>query len=532
MGADKTSTWRWRAGAVALVLLTTLAMVLLSIVLARQQARSDQAKRAATYALDVLHRSEQTGDQIATAFRELAAAGVGADSPCDYATREHLQRFDATSSYIQMIGILQGDAIACSSYGWHGTPVDLGPVDYVSSTNTQIRRDVRLRFAPAVPFTVISDGRFAALIHRSLPVDASVTESGVSLSLLTASRRATLAQRGDFREAWIPDEDRLPPGGRRTIRIGDHVVSQARSARYDIVAIAALDAVHYQSVFYRFARVLVPFGLVVGLALGWLLLRVARAQSSLGAAIRGALRADQFFIVLQPIVDLSTRRWVGAEVLLRWQRADGQLVRPDLFIPVAEENGTIIDITQRVLAKAEPVLAELAKRTDGMFLSINLSPQDLLFDQTAVRLKRLLARAGAQPQQLHVEITERGFANTEAARERIAQLRATGLCVSIDDFGTGYSSLSELVNFELDTLKIDKTFVDTIGGEQVTSHVAYHIVELARSLKLETVAEGIETEAQAETLQQWGVKHGQGWLFSKPLTPDAFLRALPPGAAG
>jgi sensor c-di-GMP phosphodiesterase-like protein len=88
------------------------------------------------------------------------------------------------------------------------------------------------------------------------------------------------------------------------------------------------------------------------------------------------------------------------------------------------------------------------------------------------------------------------------------------------------------VSFELDTLKIDKTFVDTIGGEQVTSHVAFHIVELARSLKLETVAEGIETESQAATLLQWGVKHGQGWLFSKPLPPDAFLDALSPPAGG
>src|SRR5688500_8653275 len=222
MRADQTSSWRWRAAAAALVLLTTLAMVLLSIVLARQQARSDQLRRAGTYAADVLHRSEMTADQIAQGFRDLDEAGITAASPCDAATRARLQRIDAVSSYLQMIGVLDGDVVRCSSYGVHPTPIDLGPPDYISSTNTQIRRNVQLAFAPGDRFTVVADGRFAAVIHQSLPVDASISESGVSLALLAASRNEELAVRGEFLPAWRPVLGRLAPGERRTVVIGDH----------------------------------------------------------------------------------------------------------------------------------------------------------------------------------------------------------------------------------------------------------------------------------------------------------------------
>ncbi|WP_133500730.1 EAL domain-containing protein [Cognatilysobacter terrigena] len=176
---------------------------------------------------------------------------------------------------------------------------------------------------------------------------------------------------------------------------------------------------------------------------------------------------------------------------------------------------------------AEPVLTAIAARDDAFFLSINLSAHDLHREQTLDLLRGLVERSGAKPGQLHVEITERAFANTSSACDMVRRMRELGLRVSIDDFGTGYSSLAELTTFELDALKIDRAFVETIGSNAATAHVAFHIVEMARGLSLSMIAEGVENEHQAAILMDWHVPCAQGWLFAKPLPVAEFLARQP-----
>ena len=511
---------RWVSG--ALMVGAALVPVLLSLVLARHLALGDQAGRASFYADDVLRRSEDTAAQAASAFARLGE--LPPDGGCSQVARDLLREIDVDSSYLQMVGFVEGDTLVCSSYGNQTEPVPLGPVQHRYPSGLLLRQDVELPFAPGRHFIVTSNGRFAAVVHKALPVDTTIRDHGVSVAVVTVQTPSIYATRGKFDPAWIPSS--IAAGSKRTLRIGGYTVAQARAASLDIVAIASIGPDDYATTLERYAQLLVPVGLLFGMVFAWLVRRQARAQAGMAAGIRKALRDDQLFIVLQPIVSLASRRWMGAEVLLRWRHSDGRLVRPDLFIPVAEETGLIIEITARVFDKVEPVLAELHRRGSDVFLSVNLSPRDLLTDAALPRIRKLLERTGIPPVQLHVEVTERGFADTAAAREQVRRIRELGVRVSIDDFGTGYSSLSELVSFELDTLKIDKAFVDTIGSEAVTSQVAFHIVEMARSLKLETVAEGIEHEYQAQTLDQWGVDSGQGWLFAKPMSVDEFLERL------
>lgn len=511
--------------AILLVLVATLVPVAISLVLASRQAHNEQERSAVHYARDVLKRSELIAQQIARAFERMAA--LPAIEDCRRSALRELHAIDAGSSYLQLVGVVENDAIVCSSYGVQASPWPLGEVDYVSALGLRMRTDVRFPFAPGESFIVAENGRFAAVIHKALPVDATVAEPGVSLAIVSASRGHMIASRGNMDARWIPVAPGLAAGEQRTLMDGGTAVAQMRSNNYDLLAIAALGDEHYSGVVTGFARVMVPFGLVVGGLLSWLLLRIMRAQTTLPAAIRAGLRNREFFIELQPIVRLSDRAWVGAEVLLRWRRQDGRLVRPDLFIAAAEESGLIRQVTARVLELTAPVLRGIAGREDGFFLSVNLAADDLHHEAIAGQLAALLASTGASGPQLHVEITERALLDETLSQPQLEAIRALGVAISIDDFGTGYSSLSGLVGLRVDALKIDKAFVDTIGSEAVTSHVASHIVEMAHALSLQMIAEGVESPRQADTLAQWRVQYGQGWLFSASLPVGAFLSRLP-----
>ena len=507
-----------------LVALATLLPIGASVLLARQQARARQEQRALFYARDVLRRSEDTSKQIADAFRLMASTPDR--PPCSQARRQVLQRIDAASSYIQFVGRLDRGRIVCASYGEFEVPLELGKPDLISDKGLAIWLDIQFPFAADKRFIGIGNDKFVAVIHKSLPVDTTVAERDVSLAVISLAGQRTMSTRGRFLPAWMPKPGDLAPGTQKTRLIGRNVVSQVRSRGFDLAAVAALNEEDYGRELALFAKILVPIGVLTGLLLAYTVTRVAKGQMSLPAVIRSGLRNREFFVVFQPVVRLQDRAWVGAEALIRWKRPDGQVIRPDLFIPAAEETGLIHSLTTEVLRLVEPTLAALARRDDDLFLSVNLSRQDLHEAGMETLLHELIARSGARASQLHLEITERGLTDMDDARLMIDRVRAKGLCVAVDDFGTGYSSLSELGRLNLDMIKIDKAFVDTIDGATVTSQVAAHIVEMAHALSLGMIAEGIERDAQAQILESWHVLYGQGYLFAKPMSSRAFLEGL------
>jgi sensor c-di-GMP phosphodiesterase-like protein len=189
-----------------------------------------------------------------------------------------------------------------------------------------------------------------------------------------------------------------------------------------------------------------------------------------------------------------------------------------VFIPLAEANGMIQRITTRVMEIVVRDAAELLRADPQLHIAINLSPDDLHSEGMDTRMKELAASAGMGPASLMFEITERGLMSPDKARGVLLAVRAGGFRVAIDDFGTGHSSLSYLATYELDFLKIDKMFVDTLGTDAPTSLVTFHIIELARSLGLQMIAEGVETEAQRDILRERGVQYAQGWLFGRPMS--------------
>ncbi|MEQ9463903.1 MAG: EAL domain-containing protein [Haliea sp.] len=326
----------------------------------------------------------------------------------------------------------------------------------------------------------------------------------------------------------IPAESELPePGSLRRGLTVDRI-GQRVSSRFSLGTIFSIDIVAMQPLSEFWNRYL-PTLLLAG-ALGLLLLALwvfvvlsfSRRHLSLTAELRNAIERREIVLHYQPIVDLANGRCNGAEALARWTRENGDAVSPDVFVPMAEKAGMITDLTLAVLDLVLRDLGALLQADPGIAININLSAQDLESERLPLALESGLREAGLPASAIKLELTERALLDNELPRRRISQLRQQGHAVAIDDFGTGYSSLSYLESFELDILKIDKAFVDTIETHAVTGTVIGHVIEMAKSLQLDIVAEGIESQHQVAWLAQQGVRYGQGYYFSRPMAPGDF----------
>ncbi len=343
----------------------------------------------------------------------------------------------------------------------------------------------------------------------------------------TPDRRATLWV-DNLRLSAIPWDAQLPlpdalPVGVKVERERGQVTSHF--ARKTVLPIDVVAQEPIGNFWSRHGATLL-IGSVLGLLFiaAWIdiILRISRRELRPATELRRALAAGRISVQYQPVIDLRSSRCVGAEALARWQRGKGQWVSPNVFIPVAEEAGLIQDLTSAVLRTVIADLRRIAE-TGRISINLNLSHDDLKNERIGEELAASLKQARLPPQAIKLEITERALINSDTARALIRRFRERGHQIAVDDFGTGYSSLSYLQSFELDVLKIDKSFVDAIGTGAATGEVIVHVIEMAKSLGLEVVAEGVQTLEQVRWLVDHGVAYGQGYLFSKPLPVDDFI---------
>jgi diguanylate cyclase (GGDEF)-like protein/PAS domain S-box-containing protein len=248
----------------------------------------------------------------------------------------------------------------------------------------------------------------------------------------------------------------------------------------------------------------------------------ARAMERLllESRLRGAIEREEFVLHYQPQVELDSGRIVGVEALLRWQSADLGLLMPMAFIPLAEETGLIVPIGEWVMLEACRQLAQW--RAAGLpveRVAVNLSARQMHVGDVAQQINRILDDCGLPPGCLDIEITESlAMEQPERTRALLLSLKQRGITLSMDDFGTGYSSLGYLKQYPLDVLKIDRSFVRDIATDPNDAAIVSTIIAMARSLNLTVLGEGIETEAQRQFLLQQGCRHGQGYLFGRPVS--------------
>ena len=240
--------------------------------------------------------------------------------------------------------------------------------------------------------------------------------------------------------------------------------------------------------------------------------------------VQAAVEAGEMRVHLQPIVDLETLEVEGHEALVRWQHPQRGLLGPDSFIAIAEETGAIVPMGWWVLEQA----CEQAQTWPSGQIGVNLAAAQLLDPAAVTTVAGILTRTGIDPRRVVLEITESVFLDTEAIGHRLLQLRALGVLLAIDDFGTGYSSLSYLTRLPVDIVKIDRSFVERLGGPPGDEVLVRAVVQLARSLGLRSVGEGVETSAQLQRLQSFGCNAAQGYLFGRPAAEPRVRPRIPP----
>jgi diguanylate cyclase len=243
-------------------------------------------------------------------------------------------------------------------------------------------------------------------------------------------------------------------------------------------------------------------------------------KAKLKAELFKPIDRNELTALYQPLVDLPTGQIVGAEALVRWDHSTEGRLTPDRFLPVAEELGFIVEIDRWMLRTAcAQATAWGDELPDDFSISVNISGESLRQEDLVEVVQATLQEVRLPPQALVLEITENAFVDTSAAH-RLAGLKKLGVRLAIDDFGTGYSAINYLTRFPIDILKIDKSFVDHVVDEQESADLAKAIVGLASALHLKTVAEGIEKQDQAGSLNEFGVGLGQGYLFAKPMSAE------------
>ena len=508
-------TSRRLVSVVTVVLIFSMLIPLgLSIWLAHRQAQETVIKEVNDYASWVVMRTQKVVQQAKLALNDIDQF---TGTPC---SPEHLlamRRVAFSNHYVQEMLYVNHRQPVCSSLESHSRegmlppPERITPDGYRAWLTTQ--NDIGLNRIMAA----LGSEHHVVMIDPLSFIDVlTFGAAPIKVSLVSMTTNRLIASSGGFNPIiW------------QQARQSTLTHFQQKGTRYDvrripelgIAIITAASLAPLEKNLHRQLLIWLPIGVLMSMLIAFLLLRVLRRLQSPHYRMRDAINAREIEVFYQPIVALESGKVVGAEALARWRQADGRFLTPDIFIPLAEQSGLMPQLTQLIIETVFSDLGSWLQRHPDQHVSINLDPDDLLSENLPVLLNTLLTRWQLSASQIALEITERGFADPKVSSPAIAGLRRAGHAIYIDDFGTGYSSLSYLQHLEVDILKIDKSFVDALEYKNVTPH----IIEMAKTLGLAMVAEGVETEGQLEWLRNHGVQFAQGWFYSKALPKETFM---------
>lgn len=476
---------------------------------AAHNAHETQAVRLELQARKI---AERVNIALVQARSALNALDVRDESACSAEHVELMRRFTLNTLSVEEIEYDDG-VTQCSTWQQAHATVERKP-DFRLGDEIDVFTGLRSHITGSDPMLGLRKGSYLVMVNVarftdiSVPQDVALAFMHVKMGMLSASHNLSTEDAELLRSGAVGSAS------------SDRLVSEIRWD--DWVALATGPDASSEDLTHQF-ELLIPLGLLAAAVVIGLIVQLSRKRLSPVAELSIGIRKREFILHYQPIIELASGKLVGAEALVRWQRPDGVLVQPDLFIDLAEEHQLITAVTEQVFDTLIRDLKDFLHQHPEFHVSVNLSAQDIGSASAMRSLRSRLGNAGIRAQQVWLEVTERGcVANGAEASAQLDLARAAGHFLAIDDFGTGYCGLQYLQTLPLDILKIDKSFVQTVATESVTGPVLAHIISLAKSLDLAIVAEGVETEQQAQYLREHGVQYAQGWLFSKPLTLSQF----------
>lgn len=470
---------------------------------ASQKHLDDVAVRAAQRAWTVLLTVEAA----------LADSVFPARNGCNEALIRHFRDRTFSLPTVQGLGYVTDDGrLACTSYGIVDPPrpVRLEPTIQPDGSIVRFLPPAETAFAPGP--TIIA-------LHR-LRDGSWLGAAFAPESLTNGFEPASLGDHGYLRVvlAGVP----MATIGEPHPSAPDFLDARADVGVYQAEVLVGAGRAWALAPWRRNALVTAGVGAAAGLALAFGAAHLGRKRLSLSAELSEGLENREFEVWYQPIIDLQQDRCRGAEALIRWRHPERDLVPPDLFIALAEESGVIIPMTRWLMREVGRQMGPLLATDPSLHIGVNLAPAHVASLDIVEDARRIASEFGIRPHQILFELTERGLIDQPECREVIEELSRLGTELAIDDFGTGYSSLAYIEKFKLDYLKIDKVFVAAIGHAAPLAKLTQVVIDMAKSLGLKTIAEGVETEAQARYLRDQGVNYAQGYVFSRPLVADDF----------
>ncbi len=501
----------------ALLLLAAAILACVPVLYSLHQARK-QAIREKYVLLDDVSASisRQVGSTIDVIERLRAEMRSSGDAPCSPAGLLRMQRFGISSQIVKSTLYLEQGKVICSSGGLLMQQIVLGPQTSRALDGVRVYTQVQVPGLPGREYVVLEKDGYALLIYPDGLI-APFARPDLSLGLFNSVDGRYTARHGALPQRWTTATMDKDNDGHFTDTESGYLVVRRllRPGGTGVIVATPLAAINARMA--QFAHWFIPIGIIAGLAVLGMALVMIRRQWSTRAELLRAINKGHFFLMYQPEFCLQDDTCIGAEALLRWQHEDGTVVPPDRFIPFAEDAGLIQLVTRRVLELVVKDLSGFFRQYPGFRLGVNLSPRDLQSMDTPQLLADMQRAIGPGNGRFVVEATERGLLEEASAQDVVAAIHALGIEIAIDDFGTGYSSLAYLTTYRFDILKVDKSFTSTACTEAVTSQVATHIIELARSLGMQTLVEGIETQEQADFFRNKGVIYGQGYFFGRPM---------------
>jgi sensor c-di-GMP phosphodiesterase-like protein len=440
--------------------------------------------------------------------------GAGASS-CRGPQLDALREAAFTNPWLKEIDVIGSDGkVRCSSLGSPiGTPRLLSGVSGAGRSSLAVvaiaeKRMVRVQTAAedGIKLTAFLP---AAMFSANLPAQGGALSSHTRM----VNRDGTvIAERGAE-----PAEARDDPPFRAT----------HRSRRFGLAATVTLPRAAIRAQMQHGQTMTIMVGAIAMLlvvASGRLLPRRRRDPIS---EFERAIAANEFVPFYQPVVDIRTGRLRGAEVLIRWRKPDGTIIVPSAFIPLAESSGLIIPLTRALMRRARDEVADMLAVRPDLKLGFNLAALHFADETIVSDVREIFESSPLRMQQVVLEVTERQpLENLNAARRVIASLQELGCGVAIDDVGTGHGGLSYMLKLGADTIKIDKMFIDGILTEHHSTKIIESLVDLARNMRMDVVAEGVESFEQVMRLRELGILAAQGHVFCPPIPSSSFLQLV------